>query len=225
MMLDELRLRLDDDELPSFETFRNTWATKFSELKIPKFNTLGACDTCTRIKSHQAGFTKNSQEWNNLRRELASHLLQVRDERLAQQTRDQSATAFPHVQWTVTTDFMQDLYLPWIVNRPKGWLNFFFSQLIFPQVKKEIHADESIWHNKSCPGNEVCNCFVTLKDVRTLVAYLPHWEHNSNIHISLLYKYLWKSIQNSQTIPTSIYLQLDNCAKDNKNQYVFLSLF
>jgi hypothetical protein len=84
-MVDELKARLDEDELPSFETFRNTWITKFSNLKIPKFNTLGACDTCTRIKSDQASFKKNSLEWNNLRRELASHLLQVREESFRQQ--------------------------------------------------------------------------------------------------------------------------------------------
>jgi hypothetical protein len=49
------------------------------------------------------------------------------------------------------------------------------------------------------------------------VAYLPHWEHNANIHISLLYKFLWQSITNTSNLPAVLYLQLDNYAKDNKN--------
>jgi hypothetical protein len=96
-MVDELQARLDEDEIPSFETFRDTWATKFSQLKIPKFNSLGACNICTQIKSYQEGFKKNSLEWNNLRKELVNHLSGVHEDRLAQQTRDQAATSFPHI--------------------------------------------------------------------------------------------------------------------------------
>jgi hypothetical protein len=96
-MVDELRARLDEDEIPSFETFYDTWATKFSQLKIPKFNSLEACDTCTRIKSYQESFKKISLEWNNLRKELVNYLSGVHKERLAQQTLDQVATSFPHV--------------------------------------------------------------------------------------------------------------------------------
>jgi hypothetical protein len=35
---------------------------------------LGACKTCTWIKSYQEGFKKNSLEWNNLRKELVNYL-------------------------------------------------------------------------------------------------------------------------------------------------------
>jgi hypothetical protein len=58
------------------------------------------------------------------------------------------------------------------------------------------------------------------------VAYLPHWEHNVNIsNISLLNKFLWQSITNTSDLPSVLYLQLDNCAKDNKNQYELLISF
>jgi hypothetical protein len=58
--------------------------------------------------------------------------------------------------------------------------------------------------------------------VKAFVAYLPYWKHNANIHISLLYKFLWQSITNTSNLPFVLYLQLDNCAKDNKNQYELL---
>lgn len=121
MMVDELKLRLPAEDIPSLELFNNTWTKKFPELKIPKFNTLGACDTCTRIKNTQEAFSRRTGEWENLRKEQVAHLNQVRLERTAQMERDQTASSFPHVQWTITTDFMQDLYLPWIINKPKGW--------------------------------------------------------------------------------------------------------
>jgi hypothetical protein len=31
------------------------------------------------------------------------------------------AIIFPYIQWTIITDFMQDLYMPWIINKLKGW--------------------------------------------------------------------------------------------------------
>jgi hypothetical protein len=94
---------------------------ELSQLKIPKFNTLGACNTCTQIKNHQESFKKNSLEWTNLHWELLQYLQQVQSERVAQQTRDNTAITFPHIQWTITTNFMQDLFLLWIINKPKGW--------------------------------------------------------------------------------------------------------
>jgi hypothetical protein len=68
------------------------------QLKIPKFNTLGACDTCIRIKNHQESFKKNSPEWTNLHQELLQYLQQVQSERVAQQTQDNTAITFLHIQ-------------------------------------------------------------------------------------------------------------------------------
>jgi hypothetical protein len=53
---------LEEEEVPSWETFQEIWKSKFPELKIPKYNTLGACDKCTQIKNHQEAFQKNSPE-------------------------------------------------------------------------------------------------------------------------------------------------------------------
>jgi hypothetical protein len=47
---------LPEKEFPSFETFQGAWSQNFPQLKIPKFNTLGACNTCTQIKNHQESF-------------------------------------------------------------------------------------------------------------------------------------------------------------------------
>jgi hypothetical protein len=70
---------LEKEEIPSWETFWETWKSKFPELKIPKYNTLDACDKCTQIKNHQKAFRKNSPEWNNLHKELCDHLKQMKE--------------------------------------------------------------------------------------------------------------------------------------------------
>jgi hypothetical protein len=51
-----------------------------------------------------------------------AHLVQVRNERHAQIERDQGAASFPRDSWTITTDFMQDLFQPYLSYRPKSWL-------------------------------------------------------------------------------------------------------
>jgi hypothetical protein len=66
------------------------------------------------------------------------------------------AVTFPYIQWTITTDFMQDLYVPWIINKPKGWYVSNLRQIFFNfKVKKEVLACESVWIVKSSFAYEV----------------------------------------------------------------------
>ena len=108
-------------ELPSYETFLQVWRTDFSYLKIPRHNTLGSCDQCLLLKSQMGNYRKGSVEYQNIRQLLKKHLAQVCRERVEQTIRDQGGANFPHLTWTVTTDFMQDLFLPWFPTNPKSW--------------------------------------------------------------------------------------------------------
>jgi hypothetical protein len=51
-----------------------------------------------------------SLEQQNLKGAFKAHLYQVKRERHAQIEKDQSAAAFPQDSWTITTNFMQDLF-------------------------------------------------------------------------------------------------------------------
>ena len=44
------------------------------------------------------------------------------------------------------------------------------------------------------------------------------WPHDSNLSINILLSIL---LQEKANLPTILYLQLDNCYRENKNQYVF----
>ena len=46
---------------------------------------------------------------------------------------------------------------------------------------------------------------------------LYQWPHNSNLTGNIL---LWL-LEQSRPLPPTLYLQLDNCFRENKNRYIF----
>lgn len=72
------------------------------------------------------GFRRNTGEFQNLQSNFKKHLTQVREERHQQEMRDQTAAQYPTESWTITTDFMQDLFMPYLAYRPKSWYFFRF---------------------------------------------------------------------------------------------------
>ena len=109
------------DEIASVETFKYVWRKKFPQLVIPRYNTLGGCDVCLGLKMQKRQFSAGSGEHRNIKNKLNQHLSTVRKEREEQIRRDQQATHNPRMHWTITTDFMVDMALPWLATRPKGW--------------------------------------------------------------------------------------------------------
>ena len=55
---------------------------------------------------------------------------------------------------------------------------------------------------------------------------LLQWSHDSNLSITVLLEALETRLKERQMFPKKLYLQLDNCGRENKNQYVlaFLAL-
>jgi hypothetical protein len=54
--------------------FNDIWRGQFSDLKIPKYNTLGACGTCTSLKEERMLLKKGSDEWRDKDNEFKLHL-------------------------------------------------------------------------------------------------------------------------------------------------------
>lgn len=53
-----------------------------------------------------------------------------------------------------------------------------------------------------------------------------HWIGDANWTISWLYAFLKIEIEESKDLPPpELFLQLDNCVKDNKNKFVYFFLF
>jgi hypothetical protein len=102
-------------EIPSPQTFLHVWKNEFPHLKIPHHNILGVCDTCSLLKKDIRSLPARSLERQNLQAAFKAHLVQVRNKR------DQGVASFPRDSWTITTDFMQDLFQPYLCHRPKSW--------------------------------------------------------------------------------------------------------
>ena len=54
----------------------------------------------------------------------------------------------------------------------------------------------------------------------------PTWKHDTNLTIHLLMKTILRVIEAKKKLPPNLYLQMDNCWRENKNQYMmtFLAL-
>jgi hypothetical protein len=102
-------------EILSPQTFLHVWRTEFPQLKIPCHNTLGVCNMCSLLKK-----TFTSLERQNLQTAFKAHLVQVRNERHAQIEKNQGAASFSRDSWMIATNFMQELFQPYLCHCPKS---------------------------------------------------------------------------------------------------------
>ena len=65
------------------------------------------------------------------------------------------------------------------------------------------------------------------KDGRKTIVYINHdeFENGSNKVVTLIYKMLHTFIEDHGFLPRKLFLTSDNCARENKNQYVFAFLY
>jgi hypothetical protein len=146
MFEDEMKeIGKEEEDIPSQGTFNQVWRTQFRHLKIPRHNTLGGCDTCIQLKTAMRDAERGSKLKRAKKSQFKAHMDLVRKERREQTVRDQSANLDPSQSWTITTDFMQDIYMPWKCKRPKSWYSSLIIFHIISQAQKKICALASVW--------------------------------------------------------------------------------
>lgn len=111
----------DINRAASQQTFNRIWREKFSHLIIPKYNTLGACDTCTKLREIMNNRTKeNIQLSDKAGLDMKAHLQHVSKERTEKQQRENHSKNYPSQTWCVSLDQMQDQFLPYSPRLPKS---------------------------------------------------------------------------------------------------------
>jgi hypothetical protein len=75
---------------------------------------------CSLLKKDIRSLPARSLERQNLQAAFKAHLVQVRNERHTQIERNQGAASISQDSWTITTDFMQDLFQPYLCHHPKS---------------------------------------------------------------------------------------------------------
>jgi hypothetical protein len=69
--------QLDPLDIPAPQTFLYIWQTTYPQLKIPRCNTLGVCNTCCSLKESMRSLSYHSKERGNSQGTFLEHLSQV----------------------------------------------------------------------------------------------------------------------------------------------------
>lgn len=193
-MVAELQPLEDPTDIPSYQTFTLVWRKNFSHLKIPRECRLGRCDVCE-------DFSEKISKSRGQRRELyrtqkQQHTHQCKTER--NEIEAQLARAHTHPDdWTcLATDWCNPHFMPHKSRTPKTW---------FTKSRLKYHVFG------------ICN-YGTKE--RILYPHFEFWNHNANLHMSFLFCYL-RELKEQGVLRKNLMLQMDNCWRDNKNQWFF----
>jgi hypothetical protein len=110
-MQDEFReAGMDPLDIPTPQTFFYVWQMTYLQLKIPRHNTLGVCDTCCNLKEEMCSLSRHFTKKGNLQGAFKEHLSQVQTERHPQIEKGQNSTSYLKSFWAIMIDFMQDFF-------------------------------------------------------------------------------------------------------------------
>lgn len=155
---------------------------------------MGKCDLCCEFDSKILAAKGKVAE--KLRDKKSKHKTDCDKERKILTLLHLRAREDPS-QWTsILTDWSNPFILPHAHERPKGWLSMKrLKYHLFGLVNYGSH--ELVYY-----------------------PHFDHWKHDSNLHISFLFVYLRK-LMDEKSLGANLMLQMDNCWKDNKNRWFF----
>ena len=194
VMISEMRYSYNDKDLPGSTLFYQVWLKSFKHLKIPKECRLGRCDECSNItESLRTTTGKIRASWNAKKKD---HLCSCNEEREAMTSFHNRSKTNPR-EWTcLCTDWSNPHFMPHLARQPKGWM-----------TKKRLKYH--VFGIANTGTNEVF-----------LYPHLEFWTHDANLHISFLFCYL-HCLRQEGTLGHNLMIQMDNCWRDNKNQWLF----
>ena len=173
---------------------------KKTKLKFPKNSKLGKCNTCIEIAKQL--------EQKNLDKSVRSKIISLKDEHIDEvasrkglyYSHIRRAKNHPEQYASIIMDMTQDIKLPHFIPIPKDLT-----------MGATYHFDFFLGcilnNGKSAP------CFYCFPKV--------YETYDKNFFISLLFHYLKEEYSEYEAFPTTLYIQLDNCFKENKNETLF----
>lgn len=191
------RIKNDNAEVCSESHFKRVWRSEGQHITIPKVNRFSKCDECTELKV-KLGQTNDK----GLRRQLITqhqrHVEKQSSERQKYYKHIQKSKTNPEKYMSVIIDGMDQhcTALPQLHPTPKA-LNH-TSQL-------NTHITGAIVHGRGQ------HTYIDFKE----------YPHDSNLTINIILNIL---IRYKDSPPPTLYLQLDNTARENKNRHVFAFL-
>lgn len=186
-----------DGEICSETHFKRAWREELSYITIPQVNRFARCDTCSKLKS-QLEACSNKKERCHLQQARELHLKQQRTEREKYYKHITKARRHPQKYMSIIIDGMDQktTAVPHFVRDSKTSNGAW---------KLLTHVTGAIVHGRGQ------HCYVDVNEV----------PHDSNLSIMVLLLILQRY---ADQLPKVLYLQMDNCGRENKNKYVFAFL-
>ncbi|XP_061171052.1 uncharacterized protein LOC133180592 [Saccostrea echinata] len=177
----------------SLSHFLSLWRSEASYIAIPKNNRFSKCNVCTEIKI-KLGETRDAQERMMLQKKRDNHLKKQNIERQKYYKHQQKAKMFPNKYLSLIIDGMDQskTSLPHFVHASK------FTSTMW---KLRVHLIGVIVHGIGIYG----------------FFDLFQYSHSTNLTISILLSVLYSM---KDSLPDTLYIQMDNCARENKNRYL-----
>ncbi len=187
------------ESLPSLNYFLKIWKLECRHIKVRKANRFTKCDICERLREETIRVVTNFESTATIRAQKRAHYQMISDERLEYKRKRDIATLHPSEAWSLIVDGAdQKAYgLPHFITSTK-------SQRGEALKVKLIGLLEHGLENK----------------LRLLTMTEEH-KTGANHVIEAVHRFLMdRSI--SDTPPPKLFIQVDNCTRENKNRY-FLS--
>ena len=193
--------------------FHHLMKSHFPHVKLPKYTRLGKCDLCLMLKDRKSKAT-TEEERLQVQQEIILHNANQMNERIQYKQRclkagisllTQNLTdveQYPTDYLSIIIDGMNTVLFPVSIPTPK-------SSSRVERMKLHIHGIIDHGHNH-----------------RQFYGSLDHWSHGSDYIATLLLHYINTKVLLPvlSSFPHTLYIQADNCWKENKNITIFCTL-
>ena len=177
------------------------WLNKFFYFVCwRKWSPFAKCDICVELKQRLFGAKAGCEEGylDKLKRKLAAHRAVISMSRWRMAFRVLLALVFPSWCLHISMDGM---------DSAKTWS---------PHVTTNVMASKGL----SDTGRPLKTKLVgVLADKRWFQGYVtyPHYKEGANLSVTILHQALLKHVEWEGSLPPVLFLQMDNCGRDNKN--------
>ena len=188
------------DFLPSLSRshFHKMWKTEFFRLKIKKTNSFSKCNICTALE-RRLQKTRNTEAREQIKIQREQHNDRQMNERKAYYRKREMSKQRPEKYISIIIDGMDQskTNLPHFAGRKAKCIN------AFDQLQIHVTGIISHGHNKKL----------------TFTDFLQY-PHDSNLSMNVILKSLYHLAVSNEKLSEILYLQADNCYRENKNKYM-----
>ena len=181
--------------LPSPSAFFTVLEDKFKHVKFLRKTVLGRCDFCLSIPLQKQKIT-NDAELDAFKETCRLHYELHSSERLLYASRIQTSQAHPSRVLHMVVDCPYGYDLPYVALTTKDTVMI---------DKLPVNAVRCINHSSG---------------TWDFLFYLNNYKKNPNLILTALYLHLLWQFENHKVHAPILWLQLDNCFKENKNRWM-----